>query len=233
MQCFGNTRLKKLRITENLISVFPLLVFLVYKQLFLFAFALLLLSILIALVHISTKIQFTIPTPFDKKPFEFAMGFRNTYYVVLFAYALTCIAVAVGNYNLGIFALLLVFAITLTYYTQTEHPYYVWIYNYNARTFLMAKIKTGMLYAGFLVLPILLALSIFFPQYMLLLLAFTLLGLAYLVCMIASKYAAYPDELNVTQGILVALCIWFPPLLLIMIPYLFRKSQHRLNALLP
>jgi hypothetical protein len=177
--------------------------------------------------------HFTLPTPFYKKPFEFATGFRNTYLLVIAAYALTCIAVSVGNFNLGIFALLLVFAITLMYYAQPEHPYNVWIYSLSARAFLMAKIKTATLYAGFLVLPLILALGIFFPQYMLITLAFTLLGFAYLSCMIVSKYAAYPDELNIMQGILLALCIWLPPLLILMIPYLFRKSQHRLNALLP
>lgn len=231
-QCFENNTLRKLRMTENLLVVTPFLVFLLYKQLLLFALALLALAMLLALTNFRTKVHVIIPTPFYKKPFEFTTGFRNTYYLILAAYALTCIAVGVGNFNLGVFALLLVFGITLTYYTQAEHPYYVWIYSQSSRGFLKLKIKTAMVYATFLVLPIALALGLYFPQYILILIAFILLGLAYLICMIVSKYAAYPDELNVTQGILVGLCIWFPPLLIVMIPYLFRKSQHRLNAIL-
>ena len=63
-------------------------------------------------------------------------------------------------------------------------------------------------------------------------LLFFLVGWAFLVCMIVSKYAAYPDELNLTQAILMSLCVWFPPLLIVLIPYLFFKSQNRLCSLL-
>jgi hypothetical protein len=231
--CFGNFKLKRIRITENLIVTVPFVIFLLFKQQFLFAGILLILTILLALVHFRTTINFTVPTPFYLRPFEFTAGFRNTFYLVLAAYALTTIAVVVGNFNLGVFALLLVFAITLTYYMKPENAYYVWIFNVNSREFLLAKLKTAMLYAGFLVLPILVTLGIFFPQHIVILLAFLLLGLAYLVCMIVSKYAAYPDELSLSQGIMLALCIWLPPLLIIMIPFLFRKSQHRLRHLLP
>lgn len=231
--CFGGAKLKQLRITENLILITPFLVFLLCYKAFLIALMLLVLGVLLSVVNFRTTLNFVIPTPFYKRPFEFATGFRNTYYVIFAAYVLTIIAAVVSNFNLGIFALLLLFTVTLTYYIKPEHPYYVWIFGMNARTFLLEKIKTAVLYAGMLVLPIMLMLGIFFPQHIAILLAFCLLGFAYVACMIVSKYAAYPDELNITQGVLVALCIWLPPLLIIMIPYLFRKSQHRLTYLLP
>jgi len=38
--------------------------------------------------------------------------------------------------------------------------------------------------------------------------------------------------MNITQGVLLALCIWFPPILVVLIPYLFKKSENRLSSLL-
>ena len=230
--CFGDKKLKKIRITENLIITLPFFIFLIYKQLFFSAFILIILTIIFALASFRTNLNFTIPTPFTKKPFEFTTGFRNTFYLILAAYILTSIAVSANNFNLGIFAMLFVFAITLSYYTKPETVYYVWVYNLNAKFFLFNKIKTAMLFSFYLTFPIALVLGIFFHQNINVLLLFFLIGWAFLVCMIVSKYSAYPDELNIMQGILLAICIWFPPLLIVLIPYLFRKSEIRLSSLL-
>ena len=231
--CYGNNRYRHLRMLENFIAVLPFIIFLLYQHAWWFAISLALLSTLMALVNFRASVDIRIPTPFYKKPFEFATGFRNSWYVILPAYALTVVAVMVPNFNLGVFAMLVVFGVTLTYYLKPEHPYYVWIFGMTARAFLLEKIKTATGYASLLAFPIALALSIFFPQHIAIVLAFFLLGLANLVCIIVSKYAAYPDELNLSQSIILALCIWLPPLLIIMIPFLFRKSQQRLSQLLP
>ena len=230
--CFGDNKLKGIRITENLVAAIPFLIFLVCKQLLLPVLILIILSVLLALVNFRTTINFVIPTPFYKKPFEFTVGFRNSFYLVAAAYALTIIAVAVDNFNLGIFAILLVFAITLTYYTKPENEYYVWAYSLSAKKFLLEKIKTATLFSAALVFPIAVILGIFFPQSIVLLLVFYLAALAFLIYMIVSKYATYPAELNITQAIILVVCIGFPPLLIFMIPYFFRKSENRLTSLL-
>lgn len=230
--CFGDSKLKKIRIAENLAATIPFLIFLSCRQLFFPALVLTILSILLALVNFRTTVNFVIPTPFYKKPFEFTVGFRNSFYLVAAAYALTIIAVAADNFNLGIFAMLLVFAITLTYYTKPENEYYVWAYSLSAKRFLLEKIKTATLFSAALVFPIAVMLGIFFSQSIVLLLVFYLAGWAFLIYMIVSKYATYPNELNITQAILLVICIGFPPLLIFMIPYFFRKSENRLTSLL-
>ena len=230
--CFGDTKLKKIRVTENLICSLPFLIFLLYKQLFLSALLLLVLATTLALLTFRTTLNFTIWTPFSKSPFEFTTGFRKTFYLFFAAYALTAIAVSVNNFNLGVFAMLLVFATTLSYYTKPENEYYVWIYNVNAKEFLFSKIKTAILFSTSLALPIAIVIAIFYPQNIGILLLFFLVGWTFLISVIVSKYSAYPDEMNITQGILLALCIWFPPILVILIPYLFKKSENRLSSLL-
>jgi hypothetical protein len=231
--CYGDMRLKQIRVMENLVIALPFIIFLLYKQYYLFALALLLLTSLLALVSSRTSFSIIIPTPFHKKPFEFIVGFRNTYYILVAAYGLTAIGIAVGNFNLGIVAMLFVVGVTMTYYTKPEHPYYVWIHNQNAKQFLIAKIKTALQYTAWLILPLMIALMIKFPENAWIVLGFGALSLLYLICMIVSKYAAYPDELNVPQALLLGMCIWLPPLLLILIPYFSHKAIRDLSPRLP
>lgn len=230
--CFGGSKHKKIRVTENFLIATPFLIFLAFKQQYIPALVLLILTSLLALFNFRTTLSITIPTPFYKKPFEFAAGFRNTFYLLAATYTLTGIALAVTNFNLGVFSLLLIFAITLGYYTQPENEYYVWVHALTARQFLFTKIKTALWYSTYLAFPVALVLGIFYPQQIITLLLFFLAGWAFLIFIILSKYAAYPDEFNITQAILLCCCISFPPLLLVLIPYLFYKSQNRLHSLL-
>ena len=47
-----------------------------------------------------TSLNFSMPTPFSKNPFEFTTGFRRTLLIFPLAYALTVIAINVDNLNL-------------------------------------------------------------------------------------------------------------------------------------
>lgn len=230
--CFGNRQLKTIRITENLICSIPFFAFLLYKQLFMSIGLLFTLTTILALVNFRTTFNFTIWTPFSKKPFEFTTGFRNTFYLLFAAYALTIIAVCVNNFNLAVCAMLLVFATTLSYYAKPENEYYVWTFNVKPKEFLFGKIKTAMLFSSSLALPIAIVIAIFHPQNIGILSVFFLIGWAFLISVIVSKYAAYPNEMSITQGIFLVLSIWFPPILVVLIPYLFKKSENRISSLL-
>ncbi|MDP1814121.1 MAG: ABC transporter permease [Leadbetterella sp.] len=230
--CFGDKLMKKIRILENLICSIPFLAFLLYKQLFISAGLVLTFTPFLALLNFRTKLNIIILTPFSKESFEFLIGFRNTFYLIFLAYVLTFIAICVKNFNLGLFSMLFLFATILSYYSKPENEYFVWVYNRNPRYFLLGKIKTAMLNSSLLVFPIVLVLSFFFYQNSWMLLLFFIVGLAFLITIIVTKYSAYPDEINIPQGILLAICLWFPLILIVLIPYLFRKSENQLNGLL-
>ncbi len=100
--CFGNERYRKLRIVENLIVVLPFVAFLIYKQQFYPVIMLVVIAVLMSLIHFKATYSMTIPTPFYRKPFEFTVGFRNTFFMFFIAYGLTSIAIVVDNFNLGI-----------------------------------------------------------------------------------------------------------------------------------
>lgn len=230
--CFPAEKFRKIRVAENFLVTLPFLIFLLYRQAFLYAVILVILSVLLALVNFRTVTGWVIPTPFYKKPFEFTTGFRNTVYFIMVAYILTGIAVYISNFNLGIFSMLLVFVLTMGYYTNPENEFYVWVYNLSPKQLLFEKMKTAVFYSAMLVLPVFLVLGVFFPHKAGISFLFLCTGWAFLVCMIVNKYAAYPGELHLIQGILLAVCIGFPPLLLVFIPYLFSKSVTRLTKYL-
>ncbi|MFL0162753.1 ABC transporter permease [Aquirufa salirivi] len=230
--CFGDSRMKKIRICENVIASLPFLAFLLYQQLFVYMALLVALVILMALSQFKTALQWTLWTPFSKRPFEFMVGFRNTFYLFFMAYVLAVMAVIQNNFNLGIFALLIVFTTCLFFHTKAENEYYVWSFHPKPRAFLLRKIKTALLYSTLLALPITLLLSYFFYQNIGIILLFMVLAWAFLISMIVSKYSEYPNEIYLAPSILLALCLWFPPLLLLFIPYYFKKSENRLTRLL-
>jgi hypothetical protein len=185
-----------------------------------------------SLASMKTSFTWVIPTPFFKRPFEFTVGFRNTFYLFISSYCLTGIAVAVDNFNLGVFAFVLLFITMWTYYLKPENPVYVWIHSLSSGRVLIHKMKIALQYSFLSSLPILFLLSCFYWENAGIFLLLFLLGYLFLTLMILAKYAAYPDEINLLQVVLIVLCISFPPLLIVVIPYFFNLSVTQLNHIL-
>ncbi len=231
--CFHTSTYRKIRLIENFTAALPFCCFLLYMQLYVGLSVLLILSTLLAIVSFSTPLTAALPTPFYKKPFEFIVGFRNTFYLFPAAYILTGIAVWVDNFNLGLFSLLSVAVITMSYYTKPENEYYVWVYKHSAKQFLLQKIKIALVQASILVLPVVFILCIYFTPKIGQIFLFLLAAYGFLIAVIVAKYSAYPNEMGVLQGVLLVISLYFPPLLILLIPYFFGQAATRLNSLLP
>lgn len=230
--CFPENQYPFVRIVENILAILPFAVFLAIKLMILHAFLLIALTAFLALTNFKRKTNFTLPTPFGKKPFEFAAGFRRAYMVIILAYFLTVMSVSADNFNLGIFALLLIFLVCITFYLNPENEFYVWIFNVSPGKFLVNKLITAFLYSTLLSLPVALAICIFFPGEIPVIAAFQGLGYIYLATIIVLKYSAYPSQVNLPQMIILALTIWFPPALIVVAPYFYLKSVKRLKVYL-
>jgi hypothetical protein len=72
-----------------------------------------------------------------------------------------------------------------------------------------------------------------YPAYAHITLAFTALGFVFIGTVILAKYSAYPGPMNLPEAILLLLCVYLPPLLLIMIPFFYKKAMNNLRRLLP
>src|SRR5699024_5477959 len=71
---FDDKKIKNIRIIENLLISLPFVLFLVYKQEILYSGILILLATVLALSNYRANLNFVIPTPFSKEPFEFCIG---------------------------------------------------------------------------------------------------------------------------------------------------------------
>ena len=229
---FNKDKYKKLRVIENLIYCLPFIIFLIYKKQFVFSLILNLFVIIITLFNFSTNMNATIPTPFSKRPFEFTVGFRKTFYVFPIAYFLTYISVTVENFNLGVFSMLLIGITCFSYYSKIENEYFVWNYNLSPKKFLIEKTKTCLLFFSLLILPIIITLGVSFINQIEILIVFILLCYAYLTTMILAKYSTFPNNMHLPQSILFASSFIFPPILLIIMPLFYSQSIKKLKSVL-
>lgn len=229
---FPNSTYRKIRLIENVLVLSLFLPFLIYYQDYWIIFGLSSIGIGLSYFRATNKFQWEFPTPFSKVPFEFPIGYRRWVLALLFAYFITIMALSVGNYNLGIFSLILVFLICLSFYGNPELEYFVWVFALSPKQFLIHKAKIALLGSSILSFPILISISVAFPEGIGLILLFQVLGYIYVITMILAKYSAFPEQINVPQGILIALSFWMPPMLVIVIPILYRQAIRRLNIYL-
>jgi len=160
------------------------------------------------------------------------VGFRNTFYIIAFTYMLTIIAVFVDNFNLGAFSFLLVLLIGAGYNFNFEKIFYVWQFAMSPARFLLYKIKVSLLHSFLLCSPVILSLCVFYFEHTGILFVVLIFGFAFLSTVILAKYSKYPAEIGLEAGILIAFCLFCPPLMAILIPYFFRKSVNKLGVIL-
>jgi hypothetical protein len=139
LSTFGDKIKMQIRILENSILCLPFVLLLLYKSCFLEASMLFLCSLLLSLFTLQSAFHFTIPTPFSNNPFEFSTGFRKSFFLFPIAYALTFMAIKVDNFNLGLFSMLLIFLIAMSYYPTPENEFFVWVHADSPRSFLKKK----------------------------------------------------------------------------------------------
>jgi hypothetical protein len=232
LSTFGDKIKMQIRILENTILCLPFVLLLLYKSCFLEANMLFLCSLLLSLFTLQSAFHFTIPTPFSKNPFEFSTGFRKSFFLFPIAYALTFMAIKVDNFNLGLFSMLLIFLVAMSYYPTPENDYFVWVHADSPKSFLKKKMTVALSYVMLLASPILISLLIFYPMEFEKTLLFLLIGVLLLPTIILAKYTAYPSEINFPEVIKIALCLFFPPLFVVMIPYLYFKAGANLKYIL-
>jgi hypothetical protein len=134
--CYGVKQCIKIRGLENLLVSIPFIVFLVvFKYFYVVAILVVTVSVF-SFSQIKTGFHFAIPTPFKSRPFEFIVGFRNTFYIIFLSFALSIIGAFVNNFHLGLFGLVIGYLTTLSYYSSVEEMTYVWCHNKTPRKFL-------------------------------------------------------------------------------------------------
>ncbi len=222
----------KIRLIENILSNLLLSIGLIYKYEILACVLLNVFSCSLVFVKLKTKFQFVISTPFYKHPFEFIVGFRNTFFMYPIVYLLVYISITSGNFNIGLFAILLICVICCSYYSKVENKYIVWNYSQTPSQFLKHKINIALLFFTLLCLPIIIFLSIWFFVNFDVLLIFMSACCFFLAAVVLAKYSLFPNDFGISQVILLTISVGFPPFLIILIPHFYLKSVKQLKSIL-
>lgn len=229
---FNSTDFMQVRMIENLCIAIPFSVFLLYNQSYLFAGLIMAIGVLLSMIPLYRIARFKIRTPFKRRPFEFTAGFRKTIlYAPMIIYILIK-AIQVENGNLAVFTLGFLVIICLSYYFTNEQFYFVWTFNKSPKEFLLYKIKMALWNFTLLSVPIVFISIIFFPYSWMALLLVLSLGYTSIITLILAKYSAFPSSLNLPQFILFSIVIWFPPMLLIVIPIFYKRAIQKLKPIL-
>lgn len=229
--CFSRKKLHLIRLIENMVMALPFIAVLAWKS----EYPMIILTVVsagtLAVFPIQVPVNFTLPTPFYRRPFEFTAGFRLTWYLVLLAWFLAFMGIYHDNFNLGISALAFLFLLTISFYPNPENQYFIWIFNRNPKRFLIQKLKTATLYSALLHLPVTVSLVAFYPGESGIIALVLFLGLLFLMTVILAKYARFPAQINLFDVVILVMAIWFSLILLAAIPYYYSKSIGNLRQL--
>lgn len=231
-QHFSVINYRKFIVFANVLKVSPFALFLLYKAYVVEALLVYILAFFVSFMPKTGKLSVILPTPFGKKPAEFVIGFRKTFWLFLLIYGLAIIAVYVGNFNLGAFALIAVFLVCSRYYMKLDPEFYIWVHAMNSKEFIKYKITIALRYSLGLSIPVGSILGVFYPNQMHFILFFLSMGCLYLSMYVLIRYAFQQQGLEILQGVIGALCIIFPPVMIIAIPYFYKKAIQNLNVLL-
>lgn len=229
---FGDSEFRKVRFIENTLISIPFVIVLLISQDFVLAFITLVINGIQSIKTQTSVIQFTLPTPFGKKPFEFPAGFRRSIVPFILIILLTIYGYVIGNFNLIVFSMLLIFMLAISFHLRAEDPFFVWIHKFTPSFFLLRKIATAWFFTSILVVPFVLALLFIYPKEVDVILIFAGIGFVYLATAILAKYASYPNEFSFENTIMIGASIFFPPLLLVLIPIFFVTAKNRLTPFL-
>ena len=184
---FNTIEFRRIRILENSILTTSFLLILIIQLNLVPAFVLVISSILLSFYKSKKSTNFTIPTPFSKRPFEFTSGFRKTILAFIGVIILFVISIKFENFNLGVFCLISIFLITISYYSSPEEKLFVWIFNDTPKQFIQRKIKIAIRFSLLLSAPLIITLLILKPEQYFVITVFSSLGLLALITMVIAK----------------------------------------------
>lgn len=230
--CFKNHDYRIVRILENSILALPFSICFIVYQFYSLAFGLLVFSLAWSLFTYSFKSDLALPTPFSKRPFEFAIGFRKMVLLILLSYIIGFVSIYIQNFNLAISTLAALFLIAITFYSLQEHTFFVWIHSMSVHSFIFSKLKTALIFSLVLTLGLALPLIIFFPESIYQVLLIELIGISLVITSLLGKYASFPSEGSLIHSLIIMFSLVFPYLLVFIIPFLYLRSRNKLTTIL-
>jgi hypothetical protein len=229
---FPRKKYHKIRLVENLAGAFPFVCVLVIKNQSIQALLLLVFSGILSSSNSVNHSGIRIPSPFSKYPYEFTIGFRRLWFVILAVYIIGFISVYYQNFNLGMSCLLGIFLICLSFYSHLDPVFYVWIHAQSPENFLKRKIRTALIYSFWLSLMTLIPMCVFFTAWIDKIMIVWAIGLLYMIPGLLAVYVNYPMSMTLSHRFQFYFGIVFPPLFLLVVPNFYFQAINRLKPFL-
>lgn len=229
---FPAATLQRIRLLENGLAALPFALFLLGERHIYFAAFLIISAPVLVFMRSPDRIGFIIPTPFKRFPFELPAGIRKAWWMPVIIIFLLVKGIQVHNYGLSLSAMILIALTVMSFYAYPEKVYYAWIHALTPKAFLKHKIRTAWIGLSILCLPVWMAICIAFTDSIWVSSGILALGFVFLAFLILAKYSAYPHEMSIPQGLLVGLSLWFPPMLLFMVPVFYRQAIRQITPYL-
>lgn len=229
---YSKRAVRIIRLIENLLLSIPFVAFLLYSFEQESGLVLVLFGISHSFITRSIKIRFVIPTPFSKRPFEFIRGFRKMFLLLLSLFFLVIISVAYNNINLGIVAFGISFLICMSFHSKPEPQFYLWIHAMSPKEFIRHKLQVLFRETIILTFPMCIILMIGHVELFHWILLAEIIGISLVGLNMLCKYASYPQEINLIDGLLIASTFAFPPLIIIIGPLFYSRSLKNLKSIL-
>jgi hypothetical protein len=230
--CFRKKDFLRIRTLENLLFISPFLIYLLIEGAYLAALLLFVVGAGFLFLMVSTPLTRVLPTPFGKKPFEFPIGFRRYFEGFLLIYFVAVMGLRVDNFPLVAFTLGTIFALSSSFYNWVEPPYFVWHYHFREKDFLWFKLKTAVSYGSLLAAPLWISMLIFYPEKWWVILLIFLWGISFLTAVLLAKYSVFPRLASLPEALWLTVGLAFPPLLIWLNLYFYRKAKKNLKPLL-
>jgi hypothetical protein len=228
---FKSKEVFKVRLIENALLSLPFMISLVWVD-WMAAVGAIIVVFGLTVKPLGRLIPYSIPTPFNRIPVAFPSGFRRLLIVHLLSWVICVFAITIDNYNMGLFSIILNWLLIYAYYGKIEPLEYVWMNSSTPKNLIVNRMREGLLGALMLILPFVICFIILDPSQWYLPVAILFLGVLNLWNVILSMLGDFPEETTIPNGIIVALSLMLPPLLLVSLFYFYAKAKNNLKTIL-
>ncbi len=226
---YGIKQMRQILNIEHSLIALPFLLVILISGNFLQVAICMLLVYLVSWVPFEMKSRLRIPNPYQQFPFEFAIGFRKYFLLVVMAYTIGIIACVVANFNIAIFGMLILALTMMNYYSLVEPSFIIWEDVRSERTLLHYKLKVGLRYFILTSIPLWTMIVIVYPTHWMYVLLWAVILLIYFLVFILMKYDAFPRAMGLPHTIYFIACMIIPPLLIVFAYRFYKRSLNHLK----
>lgn len=222
----------RIKLIETGLKAMPFVLFSFYKEEIFVGTALIVLVFLRVFWSSRTMTIPILPTPFKRWAYEFVIGCRKYFLLILLLWFVVLKSVQVDNANLGLVCLGFLSMLSASFYLPIEPIRIVWQHILKPKEFLKIKLGFAVLCQTCFLAPVVVLLLIFFPTYYWATAVLTVIGLLMVITAILAKYSKYPKDIGVLQAFIMGFSFVLPFFLPVALWIFWKQAKQKLQTIL-